>query len=126
MIREEIQQKVMELTGISVDDQLVMLFEAGCNYLALLHVEESHALALLTDRCYDYWDWWLMEWLENDARFCNDALTQPRQWRENRGYNYTNYVYLQQFAYRRLTREIYEAITVCGDVFRTECFTINS
>jgi hypothetical protein len=69
-----LRAKILQLTGISLEDQAEMCFEGAYSYLENVLHTDSYGMQHLP-RTSEFWAWWECEWAKIDQLFIDSIRT---------------------------------------------------
>lgn len=66
--RDRLRQQITERTGLSEEEQFMLTFELGCQYVEKKHSNNPRMVwTLLTDYYSGFWPFWRQMWATDDA-----------------------------------------------------------
>jgi hypothetical protein len=75
--RAKTSHEMMDLVGATYDQWVWLVFDTGCLLVERYISQPFMQQYLLTDKAVKFWNWWLMEFMDDDAilfddKFCID------------------------------------------------------
>jgi len=64
--KQQVVEKIKSLCGLTDEIWLHTMFDTGCRFVEM-HIEKTPAAnALLMDKAFGFWDWWLCYYTQHD------------------------------------------------------------